>query len=105
MIALLRHFLTLAVGAQLVLLRSVLLALTITATDTLCRHALVTKGSPGTKVLAALAPLDFEAIRSNDLHVHVAECAESLVLSGNNGRCCPLQNSGHEHFELPSCLP
>lgn len=67
------------------LLQGILLALAFPATKAFRGKTLVTKSSPRTEVLAALAPLDFESTRDDNPNVDVAQSAETLVLRWNDG--------------------
>jgi hypothetical protein len=67
------------------LLRSILFFLPIPAPHTLGRQSLVTEGRPGPKVFASLAPFDFQiVVVQDDPDGHIAGCADTLVLTGNN---------------------
>jgi len=92
LIAFVSRLLVLTVGTQLVFLRSVLLTLTITAPDALCRHSLVTKGGPRAEVLAALAPLDLDVAVCNHPHSNVTSSAKTLVLTRNDVRRASLRS-------------
>jgi hypothetical protein len=66
-------------------LQGILLALALPAPKAFRGKTLVTKSRPRTKVLAALAPLDFESTRDDNPNVDVAQSAETLVLRWNDG--------------------
>jgi hypothetical protein len=79
---------------NLALLSGVLVSLPLSTTSTLGRCTLVTKGCPRTKVLASLAPLDFNTGTTSSAvfgfskqpNCYVAHCTNTLVLTGNNMR-------------------
>lgn len=82
-------------------LQSILLALTFSAPKAFCCKTLVTKSRPRTKVFAALAPLDFKPARDDNPNVDVAQSAETLVLSWNDGVTTALVS----HEVLPVAAP
>jgi hypothetical protein len=72
---------------SLLLLPQILLLLAVPTTHTLGRQTLFAKGSPWAKVLAALAPLDFQAFLThgdNDPDGNIAGRADSLILTRDN---------------------
>lgn len=85
----------------LLLLNRVLFSLAIAAAEALGSKTLVAKRGPRAKVLATFAPLDLETGGSDDPHVHIAERAETLVLSWNHGHLLILR-SGLD-IGVPGC--
>jgi hypothetical protein len=72
---------------SLLLLPQILLLLAVPTTHTLGCQTLFAKGSPWSKVLAALAPLDFQfflAHGDNDPDCNIAGRADSLILTRDN---------------------
>ena len=67
-------------------LSGILFSLTLSTPHTLGGMPLVTKGGPTTKVLTTLAPFDLHAGTGDDPYIDVAECTETLVLSGNKSQ-------------------
>jgi hypothetical protein len=68
-------------------LPQILLLLAVPTSHTFCRQTLFAKGGPRSKVLAALAPLDFQFFPtngSNDPDCNIASRADSLILSRDN---------------------
>jgi len=69
----------------LFLLQGILFALTFSAAKALGGQTLVSKGGPRSEVFAPLAPLDLETAVRDDPYVDVAQCAQALVLSWDDG--------------------
>ena len=68
-----------------ILLHGVLFLLTVTTAHTFRGGTLGSKGSPWTKVLATLAPLDFETIHLQGYpNGNIACCADTLILTRDN---------------------
>jgi hypothetical protein len=70
--------------AQLILLNSILFSLSVAATNTFGGQSLVSKGSPGTEILATLAPLYFQPALHKDPNSNVACSTQTFVLARNN---------------------
>jgi hypothetical protein len=72
---------------RLLLLQEILFLLTVPAPNTLGCQTLFTKGRPRSKVLAALAPLDFQAFLAHDHDYpngNITSGTDTLVLTGDN---------------------